>query len=169
MTSATRMMTFYMPEDPEFLQAAARVSIAHSHLDYALRMCVKTFANVAIEEALGATEYEGSRLLRDRVRKLGRMRLGEGQPLIKLQAMLRRCEAVADRRNALIHNIVAVEEGGEPQIRTANNTWAPLPKATDLSELSDAITKLTNEINHARLNGFIAEALLNRKLPAGFT
>ncbi len=167
--NSTRTMTFHMPEDPEFLQAVARVSIAHSHLDYALRMCVKTLANLSIADGLDATDRESSQILRDRTRKLARMRLREGPPLLRLQAILKRCQDATQKRNSLIHNIVAVEEGGEPRMRTSDNTWAPLPTATVLNELAGTLTGLTNELNHARLHGFIAEALLNRKLPPGFS
>jgi hypothetical protein len=61
--NAIGTIRFHIPEDPAFLQALARVSVCHGHLDYSLRMCVKTFANVTIEEALAATQYEGSQVL----------------------------------------------------------------------------------------------------------
>jgi len=41
---------------------------------------------------------------RDRIRKLGQMRLGEGAALLKLQAILKRCEAASRKLNDLLHN-----------------------------------------------------------------
>ena len=78
MTQALERITFHVPGDLAFLQAVARVTICHAHLDYALRMCIKSLTGLGIEEALDATELEGSRMLRERIRKLARTRLGEG-------------------------------------------------------------------------------------------
>ena len=54
MPLTTKMVTFHVPEDPAFLAALARASICHAHLDYSLRMCIKTVANVSIFDALDA-------------------------------------------------------------------------------------------------------------------
>jgi hypothetical protein len=154
---------FHIPDDPAFLQAAARVSLTHAHLDYSLRMCIHTLANVSIEEALEATEYEGPAVLRDRVRKLARMRLGEGTALVKLQALLKRCEDATRDRNALLHNIIVADWLGEKlAMRGPDHSFGPLPAATELEELAARTTRLAVELNHARVNGWLAEALSPR-------
>lgn len=158
-------MTFHMPEDTEFLKAFARVSIAHGHLDYSLRMCIKSLADLSIQEAVDATEGEGSASLRDRIKKLARMRLGEGQALLRLQAILRCCKDETEKRNGLIHTVVAMEEGGAPKVRNSDHSWSELPKSAELNELSLALSCLAAELNHARLRGFLFEALANRPLP----
>lgn len=159
---STRMIVFDVPTDVPFLQAVARVSLRHAHLDYS-RMCVKTLADVSINEALDATEYEGSRSLRDRVRKLGKSRLGEGPALVKLQALLKRCADTSERRNDLIHNIVARGVDDEEfQIRASDHSWRDLPKAIELDALADSLAALAAELNHARLSGWLRLALDER-------
>jgi hypothetical protein len=154
---------FHIPDDPAFLQAAARVSLTHAHLDYSLRMCIRTLANVSIEDALEATEYEGAAALRGRVRKLARMRLGEGTALVKLQALLQRCADATRDRNALLHNIIVADWLGEhPAMRGPDHSLIALPAATELEELADRITRLAVDLNHARLKGWLAEALESR-------
>jgi len=157
-------MTFHMPEEAEFLKSFARVSISHAHLDYSLRMCIKSVANLSIQEALDATEGEGSASLRDRIRKLARLRLGEGAPLLRLQAILQRCKQATEKRNALLHTVVA-EESGEAKVRNPDHSWSPLPEPTELNDLAFALSGLANELNHARLAGFLHEALAAKQLP----
>ncbi len=159
-----RMMMFYIPEDQDIQAVVGMISYRHSHLDYTLRMTIKTLTNVTIKEALDATKYEGSALLRKRVRKLAGQRLGEGKPLIQLQALLMRCERATQRRNDLIHNISARELDGEPFVQTENHEWKPMPKIDSLVDLWDELTRLTQEVNAARLDGFLFKALNGNKL-----
>jgi hypothetical protein len=160
--NTTRMMKFHIPEDqPEFLKAAARVSLSHGHLDYSLRMCIKTFAVVSIVEALGATKYTGARALRTRIRKFAKKRLGDGPTLVRLQGILARCEAATEQRNRLIHEIVAIDEDGVPLLGYLS--WDKLPSPADLNALAARLTDLANELNHARLQGWLAVALEKRR------
>lgn len=39
-------MTLYMPPDPDLRAAFGRVSIGYGHLDYMLRMMIKTLAGI---------------------------------------------------------------------------------------------------------------------------
>ena len=157
---STKMIVFDIPKDPDFLQAFAHVSLTHAHLDYSLRMCVKTLADVSVHEALEATEYAGSKRLRDRIRKLAKMRLGEGTALVKLQSLLKRCAAASADRNELIHNIVARDQDSEEfQIRSSDHSWRELPKADELFTLAQRLTALAVELNHARLAGWLRLAL----------
>ncbi len=165
------MITFHVPEDSEFLQAVARVTICHAHLDYSLRMCIKSLAGLPIEDALEATEYEGSRTLRERIRKLARMRLGEGPALLKLQALMKRCEDLTEQRNPLAHSIIALHHfkgaaNPVPMMRMANHNWQSLPSADELNKLADALTTMANGLNHERLKGWLAQALEERPLPS---
>ena len=83
-----KMMTFHVPDDPELLAALGAVTLRQEHLNHILKMTIKSIANITVAEAVDATQYEGSRSLRERVRKLARQKLGEGEPLLKLQAMI---------------------------------------------------------------------------------
>jgi hypothetical protein len=159
---SVRMMTFHIPDDP-ILKALGWVSVAHAHLDYILRMTFKTLAEVPIDDALAATEGEGSAVLRDRLRKLAKEALGEGAALIKFQAVLHRCRLATERRNALVHGVIGQDlEGGDAQMRMREGTWTTVPTAAELEQLAKVITNLWQEINGARLDGFIKEAMAAR-------
>jgi len=131
------MITLHLPPDRELLAAFGEVALRHEHLNHILRMTIKTLADLRPDEALDATAYDGSRQLRKRIRKLARQRLGEGAPLLKLQAVLERCRLVTDKRY-------------------------PLPTLHDLKRLSCDIQSLTTELNLARLQGFLSKALVQR-------
>lgn len=156
------MITFDVPSDKDLLAAYGEVAIRHEHLTYILRMTIKTLANLQLDEALDATTYDGSRQLRERIRKLARQRLGEGEPLLKMQALLERCRRATDRRNELIHSIWAKELDGEPIRRSTDHTWHPLPTVEDLKSLADELQHLTDTLNDARFGGFLSEALNKR-------
>lgn len=163
-------ITVHVPEDAEFLKGVARVTICHAHLDHSLRMCIKSLAGLSAQDALEATEYEGSRTLRDRIRKLARMRLGEGQALLKVQALMKRCEDLTEQRNPLAHSVIALHHysGSTSPIAMrwmADRSWESLPSADELNKLADALTATASELHHARLNGWLSEALQKRPLP----
>lgn len=157
-----RMMTFHVPEDQNILILIGMISLRHSHLDYILRMTVKTLADTTINEALDATRYQGSSQLRRRILKLARQRLGEGQALVKLEALIGRCDRATEKRNRLIHNIWAKEPDGEPLVRNENHEWEPTPGVAVLDRLADELLTITQELNKARLDGFLHEALHTR-------
>jgi HAMP domain-containing protein len=160
------MVTFHVPNDKELLAAFGEMALRHEHLNYILRMTIKTLGQVTTQEALDATVNEGSRQLRERIRKLARQRLGEGPPLLKLQALMRRCQRVTDKRNELVHSVWAKELDGEAQLRSSDHTSRPLPTRREVSDLSNEIRELTTSLNQARLEGFLQEALAERKNPS---
>ena len=150
---------FHVPADRALLAALGEMALRHEHLSHVLRMTIKSLANLRPEEALDATAYDGSRQLRERVRKLARQRLGEGEPLLKLQALLERCNRATDKRNELMHGIWAQELDGEPVRRGNDHTLHPLPTVPELEALSHEIDDLTKTLNTARLEGFLAQAM----------
>ncbi|HWG75572.1 MAG TPA: hypothetical protein VN660_02130 [Steroidobacteraceae bacterium] len=147
------MMVFQVPDDPAWLQAFGRVSIVHAHLDHILRMLIKSLTGLTVEVALDATERETSAVLRDRIKRLARQRLGEGAPLLQVQALIERCRRATEQRNNLVHNIIASDWLGETLMRKAGSKWAPLPTQDALNALAEQIVQLTREINNSRLNG----------------
>jgi hypothetical protein len=153
------MMMFHVPEDAEWLVAWAKVALRHAHLDYVLRMTVRTFGDLEIQEALDDTAYQGSGRVRQRILTLARARLAPGQALTQLEELLERCRVLTSRRNFLVHTIIArgLDEE-EPQIGQYDQ-WGPLPSAAELNELWAGLMLITSELNTARLRGFIFEAL----------
>jgi hypothetical protein len=123
-------------------------------------MLIKTLADVTVDVAVNATEIEGSAVLRDRIKKLAKQRLGEGAALLRVQDIVQRCRRVTERRNALIHTVIASDwAGNEAMLYRAGSPPAPLPNVHELENLAKEMVELTWEINQARLHGWLAEAL----------
>jgi hypothetical protein len=152
------MIVFHVPEDKELLAAYGELAIVHEHLKHILRMTIKSLAQVSVDDALDATKNDSSSQLRDRIKKLGRQKLGEGVALIRLQAILARCKCATDKRNELIHSICAKEIDGKPHMQ-GDRTRKPLPTVSELKDLINKLSSLTQELNEARLEGFLLEAL----------
>ena len=138
-----KMMTFHVPQDKELLAAFGEVALVHEHLNHILRMTIKTLADLTLQEALDATKSDGSGQLRKRINKLAQQRLGEGEPLLKLQALLECCKRVTEKRNKLVHCVWAKELDGAPQRRGSNHNWEPLPTKEELLALAKEIQALT--------------------------
>jgi len=154
-----KMITFHVPDDKELLAAFGEVALRHEHLNHILRMTIKTLADLTPAEALAATKYEGSRQLRNRIRKIARKRLGEGTPLLKLQAILTNCEKLTNKRNELVHGLWAQELDGEAHVRDAYGNSHPLPTSQELRELAQEIEQLAGHLNYERLQGYLKQAL----------
>ena len=154
-----KMITFHVPDDKELLAAFGEIALRHEHLNHILRMTIKSLADLTPAEALAATKYEGSRQLRNRIRKIARKRLGEGTPLLKLQAILTNCEKLTNKRNELVHGLWAQELDGEAHVRDAYGNSHPLPTSQELLELAKEIEQLTGHLNSERLQGFLKQAL----------
>lgn len=163
MDNATKLVTFHVPESTEVLAAVGEVALRHEHMNYALRMTIKSLAGVTVAEAIAATQYESSRQLRGLAKKLARKKLGEGAPLMKLRAVLASCGALTEKRNRLVHGLWAKEMDGEAQIRDGLGEPQPVPSADELRTLAREIEILTKQMNHERLNGWLYEALSNAK------
>ena len=157
-----KLVSFHVPDDPAVLAAFGEIALRHEHLNYILRMTLKTLAGITPAEAIAATKYESSRQLRDRVRTLARKRLGEGAPLLKLQAMLTVCETLTEKRNDLVHGLWAKELDGDAHIRDAEGKARPLPTVKELQDLAKEIENHTTLLNTERLDGFLARALKER-------
>lgn len=160
---ASKMVTFHIPEDRELLAAFGEVALRHEHMNHILKMTIKSLADLTPAEALAATKYEGSGQLRERIRKIARKKLGEGTPLLKLQAILANCERLTDRRNELMHGLWAQELDGEAYVRDAHGNTLPLPTAQELRDLGKEIEQLTKQLNFERLEGFLKQALSKRE------
>jgi len=89
--------------------------------------------------------------------------LGEGAALIRLRALLERCKRATDKRNDLVHGILVAELDGDPQLYVKDHSMKPLPTAEELAGLQRELYSLVIAINDARLNGFLAEAMAERK------
>ena len=151
-----------LPKDHELLALIGTVAIRHGQLDYVLRMTVKSIAGLSIAEAVDATERQGSRDLRERIRKLAKQKLGEGQALCRLDAgFFTRARRATDTRNTLLHGLWASELDGRDVVRHDSKEWGDIPSIADLQKLADELVKIAEELNDARLDpdGFLKKAL----------
>lgn len=167
--TAKRKLTvgYHVPDDKELLAALGDISIRHGHLDHHLKMMIRIFTEVSAQEAMDATAREGSSSLRDRVKKLARHKLGDGQELVKVQvqALMERCNRVTELRNALVHILCGKDEDGNPVAATVDlATWEPMPTIPDLNALSVDMQALIDDLMNARgKSGFISQALVDKK------
>jgi hypothetical protein len=115
-----QMVGHGLPTDEKILAAVGSIALRHGQLDNALRMTIKDLTGVDRTEALDATARDGSRELRERIRKLARQRLGDGAALVRLQALLTRAARATEKRNELMHAVWGTELDGGPMIRLAH-------------------------------------------------
>jgi len=155
----SKMIMFHVPRDQELLAALGEVTLRHEHLNHILKMTIKSIAKLSPNEAIDATKDYGSYALRQCIRKLAREKLGEGEPLLKLQALLTQAGRLTEQRNELTHGLWAEERDGDPGIMGAPGELRPLPSVEELKYLAKEIEDLNKELHSARLEGFLKNAL----------
>jgi hypothetical protein len=156
------MIYFAVPESPELQAAIGRVAARHGQMDFVLRMTIKSICEVSPQEARRATAGIMSGLLRERVERLARKRFGDGPALVRLQSLLYKCRVASDERNTVLHGVFARElDGGE--IFLGDGEPGPLPTLPQLEALELQLKTVTDEINQARLEGFLKEAIEQSK------
>lgn len=158
----TNMVMLHVPDNKELLSALGEVTLRHEHMNHILKMTIKSLSNITPAEAIAATKYESSSQLRRRINKLARKRLGEGQALLKLQAILANCEKLTEKRNALVHGIWAQELDGDAHVRNAYGNMLPIPTVQELVDLAKEIESHTNNLNFERLEGFLKKELTKK-------
>jgi hypothetical protein len=160
---SAKMVVFEIPKDQGLLAAIGTVTLRHSQMDHVLRMTIKTLSGVSIPDAMNATRFEGSRILRERIRKLAKPKLGEGAALIQLQALLERCSRATEKRNELVHGVWYRNLDSETLMRTDGHEAKEIPTVATLESLAVKLLQLAGELNAARMKGFLAEALASKK------
>jgi len=158
MSTEPKMMSYAVPVNQDYLAVVGSIAIKHAHLDHALQMVIMTLSGMTLDQALIATEYDGSRELRDQIRKLAKKRLGV-EPHLLVKDMLNRCKKATKKRNNLLHSIFAQQLDGDMRIRNSDQGWTEIPSFDWLSELNAEIHNLTIEVNTERRHGFIQRAL----------
>jgi hypothetical protein len=152
-----RMGTTLLP-DADVLAAIGSVAVRHGQLDYCLRMTVKTLARVNFRDGLDGTARQTSFGLRDRIKKLARKHIGEGPALVKLDAILTRARQATEKRNELLHAFWCQILNGE-QGMYIDQAFEPIPTIEKLNALATELEGIANELNTARMKGFLHEAL----------
>jgi len=162
------MITFDIPKNPKLLASIGAVAVRHGQLDYILRMTIKSISAIGLEEAIDATEGKTSDELRRLIRKMAKPKLGEASPsYLRLEALLNRSQQATRRRNELFHGLWAADIEGEELFRHGSRKWKSAPEVGELEELTNEMQSITNELNEARLSGFLRDALVLHKERAG--
>jgi len=148
-----------IPSDEKILAAVGKIAIRHGQLDHILKMTVKSILGISIEKALDATQRQASSELRKRVRTLAKQKLGEGNTLVRLDALLTRAKRATESRNEILHSLWAVELDGNTVIRDENHKFQEVPEIDELEKVANGLAKITADLNEARLDGFLKDAL----------
>jgi hypothetical protein len=158
------MATYGLPKGTKILAELGKIALRHGQLDNAMKMVIKDLAGVSKEEALHATAMQGSRALRERIRRLAKQRLGEGRAFVQLEALLERARGAADRRNQLLHSTWGIEsslsaEDHRVVMRDARHGFQKAPTMKELAATVEELETILDDLLTAQLGGFLADAL----------
>lgn len=155
------MMRMMIPDDKEVLMLVGAVALRHGHMDHILRLMVKTLEGLTISEALDATEDENFSDICRLVKRLTKMKLGTSNAQLRVNALVQRALRASRKRNELLHSLWAADMDNAPFIRTDNAAgFKAIPTVAELKDLADRMEQVTGELNFARLEGFLHEALI---------
>jgi hypothetical protein len=158
------MATKWLPEDPALLAAIGRVAVLHGHLEYCLRMTIKSLTGIDVGKSLHETELKDFRKLRCRIEEEARQRIGDRDAVAKLLKILDRSRVATDTRNKLVHGFWCKRDG-TPGIRTEHGKkprvveFRPIPTIAELDDLANELDQVEGELNSARSKGFLKDAL----------
>jgi hypothetical protein len=156
---ASKMILFYYPDDVDTNAALGKIAIYHGQLEYILRMTIKSILGLTILDALDVTRRKQSRELRERIQTEARQKLGEGEAFDRLNALVVRSWKASDRRNEFFHRPWCTELDGGHVIRGEDHIFRSAPTVKQLEELASELQQIRDELNDARLHGFLRDAL----------
>lgn len=146
-----------LPDDPDLMQAAGGVALAHSQLELMLRMTIKTLAGLTVREALDATESSKNWELRKSITSIFRKKTKDPTLRLKLQALLKNCQRLSEKRNSLLHNAWAITGDGSLVTKGPDHAWGPAVTVDELVKLASDIADMVAKLNDERLKGFIQQ------------
>jgi hypothetical protein len=153
-------VVFDIPTDRELLAALGEVALRQEHLNHVLKMILRKLADLTVQEVLDATQWESSKRLRERISRIGRKRLGEGQSVLKLQALIERAKRATDKRNEYVHTVWARGYStGNPILWGAGDRRTPQPTIQELKDLAGELELITLDAIGAHIDGFLDDAL----------
>ena len=159
---AKTVLRIDIPTDTEVQAAVGRVALRHGHLDHILKLTIKSILGITVREALDATRHQGSRELRERVRRLAKQNFGEGEALVKLDALLERARRSTETRNTLLHRLWAHDDQGNQVIQGEDHQISLAPSVDALDGVSSELADVGWRLNKARLGGFLKAAIKAR-------
>jgi len=161
-TSKAVMIKFYMPS-PAVTREVGKIVIRHGHLDYVLRLTIKSLLKISIFDPLFKEETDKmSSTLRARIKELASTKLaGHKDVLDQLLAQIDCAEKLIELRNSIVHGVWSRNKtGGAVKLRdTKNDKLHPMPTVKQLRQAERDIDELLRELNRSRLNGKLRQAL----------
>jgi len=136
---------------------------AHTHLELILRYCVKVIADQTVQQALDATDGNRISDLRVRVKPLFKERHPTALEKTELDALLGRAKRLSEKKNTYLHNAYSQTAAGRATVKNEDHRWGPAPSEAEIKKVTEDILRLANELNTARLNGFIKDVVLRHK------
>jgi hypothetical protein len=153
-----------LPQDQETQAAIGIISIRHGQLDNSLRWTIGKLVGLSRQEMLDATARKGSQELREIIHKLVRHHFGVTDDLVKTDALLNRVKRVTEKRNDILHNLWGyILDHGAVIRREEDHQFEDVPSVAALNAIADEITAVTRDLNLARIEGFLFEAIQNKK------
>jgi hypothetical protein len=156
---STPQMDYMELPDDEHLRAVGAVSIRHGHLHHTLRMTIKTILDLSVADAMLATHRQSTSELGKRVLSDGKKRISDPRAMAMLQAIINRAHLANDRRNKILHSLWSMRADGVRTMKDDPLIYIPEPSVAELTNLAHEILGIVQELNHARLRGFLAEAV----------
>jgi hypothetical protein len=120
---------------------------------------LKSILGLELHDALDETRRKHSRDLRERIQREARQKLGEGEAFNRLNALVVRSWKASKCRNEYFHDPWCTELDGRHVIRGEDHIFRTAPTVDQLEELAGELRKIRDELNDARLHGFLRDAL----------
>ena len=158
----SRIVTFLVPDNQILFAALGRMAIRHSHLDYVLRMTIKTLTGKTVTEGLAVTKLTQNWRLRRQIDDVATKRFGESSAVLhQLRQLLERARVATTRRNEMLHELWAQELDGGQFLIGDDKPPRPLPTVDEVDALTDEINTVLTALNSGRLDrtGFLLVAL----------
>jgi len=148
-----------VPGDQELLKAVGRVALAHGQLELILRMTFKSIKGLSVKDALNRTKFTSVSKMRKRVLDAFKNK-SDDFSFHQLKRLMDECERLSKRRNKMIHNTWAIHPVDTSiVVKGDDHAWGSPPTVEDLHTLAFEIQSKVEELNHARLHGFIKNAI----------
>lgn len=156
------MIKFYMPS-PALTREVGKIVIRHGHLDYVLRLTIKSLLKLSVFDPLFRTETDRmSGQLRERIRQLAPAKLAAHEDVVsELLSQMDRAKVLTELRNSIVHGVWSRNKlGGPVKLRdTRNDQLNSMPTVKQLKLAERDIDELLRDLNRSRLSGKLKQAL----------
>lgn len=148
-----------IPEEIELQAAVRKVALRQGQLEHVLRLTVKSVEGLTYSEAMESTRRLPVSRLRRRILESAQARISETWAMDQLTELIQKSKRASDKRNRMIHAVWARNRQNELIIRDDDRGVQPCPRLQELEALADELATALSDLNEARLNGFLRNAL----------